>query len=39
MKEFITNVYQFLENVGRVRAASHFARIGDYESAKKLMLG
>jgi hypothetical protein len=39
MKEFFSNVYQFLENMGRVRAATHFARIGDYESAKKIMLG
>ena len=31
-------VYTFLEDIGRIRAASYFAHTGDIEAARKIML-
>jgi hypothetical protein len=31
-------IYNFLGEVGRVRAASYLARRGDHEAAKRLMM-
>jgi len=39
MKNFAKKIFDFLEMMGKVRAATHFSRIGDYESAKKVMQG
>jgi len=30
-------IYNFLSEVGRVRAASHLARLGDHEAARRVM--
>ena len=36
---FIANlVYTFLEDLGRIRAAAYFARTGNVEAARKIML-
>ena len=37
MKTILKSIYNFLEQVGRVRAATHLARRGDHEAAKRLM--
>lgn len=34
----IKAIYNFLGEVGRVRAASNLARRGDHEAAKRLMM-
>lgn len=39
MKIFLRKLFNFFEMMGKVRAATHFSRIGDYESAKKVMQG
>jgi hypothetical protein len=31
-------IYNFLGEVGRARAASHLARLGDHEAARRVML-
>jgi len=36
---FIKAFYSWLEQIGKARAAAHFAQKGDYESALKLMTG
>ncbi len=37
MKTILSNIYAFFENVGKVRAATYYTRMGDYESARKVM--
>lgn len=37
MKSVINSIYQFLESMGRARAASHFARTGQYDLARAIM--
>jgi hypothetical protein len=37
MKTIINYVWSVLDSFGRARAASHFARSGDYESARRVM--
>ena len=34
----IKAIYNFLGEVGRVRAAAHLARRGDHQGAKRLMM-
>ena len=34
----LKSIYNFLGEVGRIRAASHLARQGDHASAQKLMM-
>ena len=34
---FLTSIYNFLVEVGRIRAASYLARTGQHEAAQKLM--
>ena len=36
--KILKSIYNFLGEVGRVRAASHLARSGDHAGAKRLML-
>lgn len=36
--KILKSIYNFLGEVGRVRAASHLARRGDHAGAKRLML-
>jgi hypothetical protein len=38
MKVILTSIYNFLENIGRVRAATHLAQSGDYAGAKRVMM-
>jgi len=38
MKNILKSINGFLEGLGRVRAASHFARTGDYAAARNIML-
>jgi hypothetical protein len=38
MKNFLTTVYSILESIGRTRAAMYYARQGNYEAAKQLMV-
>jgi hypothetical protein len=37
MKSFFNSLFVWLETMGRVRAASYFARTGNYQAAKKIM--
>ncbi len=37
MKSFFNTIVAFFESVGRARAATHYTRMGDYESARKIM--
>jgi len=37
MKNIINHIWSIFESFGRARAASHFARIGQYEAAKRVM--
>ena len=37
MKKFFIAFFSILESMGRARAATHFARQGDYESARRVM--
>ena len=34
MKTFLKTIYSFLHSVGQAKAAAHFARMGDYKSAR-----
>ena len=34
----IKSIYNFLEDLGRYRAAAHLIQMGDYEGGRKLML-
>lgn len=38
MKSIMQSIYSFLEDMGRVRAATHLARHGDHEGAKRIMM-
>jgi hypothetical protein len=38
MKTILKSIYNFLEQVGRVRAATHLARRGDHVGAKRIMM-
>jgi len=38
MKAIIKSIYNFLEQAGRVRAATHLANRGDHAGAKRLMM-
>jgi hypothetical protein len=35
MKKLLKSIYQLLEAIGQARAASHFARQGNFEAARK----
>ncbi len=37
MKTVIDYVWSVLDSLGRARAATHLARIGQYEAAKRVM--
>ena len=37
MKSVIHYIFSVFESFGRARAATYFARIGDYDSAKRVM--
>jgi hypothetical protein len=34
----IKSIYNFLAEVGRIRAAAHFARKGDHAAANRIMM-
>ncbi len=36
--KILESIYNFLIEVGRIRAASYLARIGQHEAAQKLMM-
>lgn len=36
---FLKGVYNFIEGIGRARAASHLAQHGHYEAARRIVLG
>lgn len=36
--QVLKSIYNFLGEMGRVRAATHLARRGDYDGAQKLMM-
>ena len=38
MKVLFTYLYSALMSIGQARAAAHFARQGNYEAAKSIML-
>jgi hypothetical protein len=35
--KILKSIYDFLQDMGRIRAASYLARRGQYEAAQKLM--
>jgi hypothetical protein len=35
--KILKSIYNFLQDMGRIRAASYLARRGQYEAAQKLM--
>jgi hypothetical protein len=35
--KILKSIYNFLQEIGRIRAASYLARRGQYEAAQKLM--
>ena len=37
MKSIIKSIWSVFDSFGRARAASHFARTGDYEAARRVM--
>lgn len=37
MKNFLKTMLSIFEGIGRARAATHYTRMGDYESARKVM--
>jgi hypothetical protein len=37
IKNILNFVWDFLHAIGRAKAASHFARIGDYKTAQAIM--
>jgi len=37
MKMIINYIWSVMDSFGRARAASYFARIGDYDSARRVM--
>jgi len=37
MKNFLQILFVFCESFGKARAATYFTRMGDYESARKVM--
>jgi len=37
MKNFLKTLFAICESMGRARAATYFARQGNYEAAKKVM--
>lgn len=37
MKSFLKTLFALCESMGRARAASYYTRMGDYESARKVM--
>ena len=37
MKPVFNYIYSIFESFGRARAATYFARIGNYEAARKIM--
>lgn len=37
MKSILNYIYSILESFGKARAATHFARMGDFEAARKVM--
>jgi|LakMenE18May11ns_1017448.scaffolds.fasta_scaffold9954485_10 hypothetical protein len=37
MKSFINYIWSVMDSFGRARAATYFARLGDYEAAKRVM--
>jgi len=34
----LKSIYNFLADIGRIRAARHLSRRGDYESARRVMM-
>ena len=39
MKNFLKQVMEFFDGVGRAKAAAHLANMGQHEAAKRLMTG
>jgi hypothetical protein len=37
MKTVINYLWSIIESFGKARAASHFARMGDHEAARRIM--
>jgi hypothetical protein len=37
MKSFLKTVVAFFESIGKARAATYYSRMGDYESARRVM--
>jgi hypothetical protein len=37
MKTILKSIYNFLEDIGRARAATHLAALGDHEGARRIM--
>jgi hypothetical protein len=37
MKSFINYIWSVMDSFGRARAASHFARMGNHEAARRIM--
>jgi hypothetical protein len=37
MKKIINYVWSIIDSIGRARAASHFARQGNHEAARRIM--
>ncbi len=35
--KLLNYIYSILESVGKARAATHFARMGNYEAARRIM--
>ena len=38
MKSILTSINNFLVDMGRIRAASYFASVGDVDAVRKIML-
>lgn len=38
MKNILNTIYDFIETIGRARAAAHLSRMGFHQKAKELML-
>jgi putative heme degradation protein len=39
MKNFLKQVIEFFDTIGRARAAAHLARIGQHAAAQRLIAG
>ncbi len=37
MKSVLKTLFSIFESIGKVRAATHYSRMGNYEAARKVM--